>query len=62
MAPEMYDDGDYTNAIDVFSFALILYELIVGETVFPKTIAPLSLMKRVAGQKCPSSLHGCISQ
>jgi serine/threonine protein kinase len=54
MAPEMYDDEEYTNAVDVFSFALILYELLVGETAFPRTITPMNLMKRVAGQNRPS--------
>jgi serine/threonine protein kinase len=29
-APECFDCGNYTPAIDVFSFGLILYEMIVG--------------------------------
>jgi serine/threonine protein kinase len=32
MAPEMYD-----NIPDIFPFALILYELLIGEAVFPAT-------------------------
>jgi serine/threonine protein kinase len=34
-APEMYGDADYTAAVDVYSFALIVYEVLVGKSVFP---------------------------
>jgi serine/threonine protein kinase len=47
MAPEMYDDTGYTTAVDVFSFALVLYEAVVGRPVFPPTLAPFALMKKV---------------
>jgi len=30
MAPEMYDEGEYTAAVDVYSFGLIVYELLAG--------------------------------
>jgi serine/threonine protein kinase len=34
-------DADYcTKAADVYSFALILYEIVVGEAVFPTAMAP----------------------
>jgi hypothetical protein len=33
MAPEIYIEMDYAGAVDVFSFALVLYELLVGEPV-----------------------------
>jgi serine/threonine protein kinase len=52
-APEMWDEGDYTNAVDVYSFALILYECLVGLPVFPKDIAKLVLMKKVANNLRP---------
>jgi serine/threonine protein kinase len=35
MAPETYDD-EYTTAADVYSFALILYEVLVGCPVFDR--------------------------
>ena len=41
MAPEMYDEGQYTKLVDVYSFALILYELLVKQPVFPKNVQPL---------------------
>jgi hypothetical protein len=47
MAPELYDEAEYTTAVDIFSFGLILYELLVGCRAFPPTIAPYVLMKKV---------------
>jgi serine/threonine-protein kinase len=47
MAPEMYDAADYTAAVDVDSFALIAYELLVGEAVFPTTTTLPVLLKKV---------------
>jgi serine/threonine protein kinase len=34
MAPECFGDKGYTNMVDVYSFGLILYEIIVGQPVF----------------------------
>jgi serine/threonine protein kinase len=47
MAPEMYEDADCTAAVDVFAFALILYELLVGEFVFPPTLSEVVIRKQV---------------
>lgn len=47
LAPEMYEEGNYTNLIDVYSFSLILYEILVKRTVFPENIQPAPLMRRV---------------
>jgi hypothetical protein len=46
MAPEMYDGAEYTTAVDV-SFSLILYELLVGHSVFPAAIGQATLMRQV---------------
>jgi serine/threonine-protein kinase len=54
MAPEMYAQGDYTTAIDVYSFALILYELLVRRPVFPTKIGPYALMRQVMGGVRPA--------
>jgi serine/threonine protein kinase len=35
-APELYDDADYDGKADVFSFALILYEIVAGQTAFSR--------------------------
>jgi hypothetical protein len=41
----MYDSADHTAAIDVYSFSLIVYEVFVGESAFPATLSPVTLMK-----------------
>jgi serine/threonine protein kinase len=46
-APEQFM-GDIeipTQAIDVFSFGLILYEIIVGRAVFPSTLSPFEVIR-----------------
>jgi hypothetical protein len=45
MAPEMYEECEYTSAIDVYAFALIAYEVLAGDYVFPPHISRLALMK-----------------
>jgi serine/threonine protein kinase len=53
-ALEMYDERDYTPAVDVDSFALILYELEVGEPAFPPAIRRNVLIRKVVmGQRPP---------
>jgi serine/threonine protein kinase len=37
MAPEILDGERRTKKVDVFAFGLILYEILVGKSVFPKT-------------------------
>jgi serine/threonine protein kinase len=49
MAPEMYDSNEYTTAVDVFSYGLIVYELVVGHSVFSPDDPPLVLMRKVTG-------------
>jgi serine/threonine protein kinase len=46
MAPELYDDKEYTAAVDVYAFALMLYEILNGHPVWPRTLTPAMLMKR----------------
>jgi serine/threonine protein kinase len=40
IAPETLEGEDFTKKVDVFAFGLILYELFVGESVFPLDAAP----------------------
>jgi serine/threonine protein kinase len=47
--PAMYSDVDYTPAVDVFLFGVILYEVVVGESVFRKDRGAMVLMQRVTG-------------
>jgi hypothetical protein len=53
MAPEMYDYSDYSCSVDVFAFALIMYEVIVGDYVFSPTLSPMILMKKVSSSERP---------
>jgi TPR repeat protein len=53
MAPEMYDD-EYTTAADVYSFALILYEVLVGRPAFDPELYWVHLLKKIqAGERPP---------
>jgi hypothetical protein len=46
LAPECYD-SEYVCESGVFSFGLILYELVVGEPAFPKTLSQYGIAKRL---------------
>jgi serine/threonine protein kinase len=46
MAPELCDGPGYTSAVDVYGFALMLYEIVTGQRVWPRTITPAMLMKK----------------
>jgi serine/threonine protein kinase len=39
MAPELSDDNEYNEKVDIYSFALMVYEVVVGRPVFPRTLA-----------------------
>jgi hypothetical protein len=47
MAPEMFKEETYTNAVDTYLFAWILYDLSVGESVSWLMISPGTLMNMV---------------
>jgi serine/threonine protein kinase len=49
-APECYDDNWSTKS-DVFSFGVILYELLVGEPAFSETLTPYQYIKHMAFEK-----------
>jgi serine/threonine protein kinase len=60
MAPEMYDDVEYTQAVDIYSFALVLFEILVRRPVFsPSLTAPVLMRKVVSGERplIPESVH-----
>jgi serine/threonine protein kinase len=53
MAPEMFDRGDYTSAVDVYSFAMIVYELLIGSPAFPPTTPLPILVEKASGCERP---------
>jgi serine/threonine protein kinase len=44
-APELYEEKERTEKVDVFSFGLILYEVLVGRAVFPKSLTPMDIIR-----------------
>jgi serine/threonine protein kinase len=63
VAPETYNECDYTPAVDVYSFALILSQLIVGDSAFPATIwRNLLCQKGVTGEppSCPGDMDAAV--
>jgi serine/threonine protein kinase len=65
MAPEMYSKGGYTTAVDTYSFALILYEVLVGERVFPATTTLPVLFASVSQghrQELPADMKATVRQ
>jgi serine/threonine protein kinase len=58
-APEMYCDEEYTSKVDVFSFGLILYEILVGCAVFPACMQPFPIMRQVLTGTMPAIPAKC---
>jgi serine/threonine protein kinase len=46
MAPEMYEDVEYDFKVDIFSFGLILYEILTGNAVFPTRLSAHQVMRQ----------------
>jgi serine/threonine-protein kinase len=61
MAPESFGDAQPTNKIDVFAFGLILYELLVGESVFPKD-ASIAEIFRIHEENRRPEIPDCVSE
>jgi serine/threonine protein kinase len=50
-APEQYEEGEYTSAVDVYAFALVLYELLSRHSVCDRGLPPRQIMyQSVCGQ------------
>jgi tRNA A-37 threonylcarbamoyl transferase component Bud32 len=65
MAPESLEAAPPTKKVDVFAFGLILYELLVGESVFPKDVNPIRLAKLLTDNirpEIPKSVAPVISR
>jgi serine/threonine protein kinase len=49
MAPEIYEERAYDKLVDVYSFALILFEVLAREPAFPVSLSPATLMMKITG-------------
>jgi serine/threonine protein kinase len=64
MPPGLYEDVDYHAKVDVFSFSLILYEIVVGRPMFSARLSLLQLALRVArGARAdiPATVEPCVA-
>jgi serine/threonine protein kinase len=59
-APEQYQEEiECTSKVDVFSFGLILYEILVGSPVFPSSMQPFPVMRKLLEGKMPPIPDKC---
>jgi serine/threonine protein kinase len=47
MAPECFAGGELTDKVDVYSFGLILYEIVVGKPVFSRGESPAAVIAHI---------------
>jgi serine/threonine protein kinase len=63
MAPELFEGEEYNEKVDVYSFALLLYEVVVGHPAFPATLTIMQLCRWIlAGRRpdIPPGLRGFV--
>jgi serine/threonine protein kinase len=53
MVSWMYESDEYPRAVDLYSFALILYEVLVGKRGFDPTQTPMALMQKALPKSAP---------
>lgn len=59
MAPEVYlKDNSYTNKVDIYSLAMIMYHLVVGEVAFLEAVNMDEVARKVAHEGLRPSLKG----
>jgi serine/threonine protein kinase len=53
-APEMFvEDGELTAKVDVWAFGLILFEILTGSPVFPISLSPFDVIRKLQNQNRP---------
>jgi serine/threonine protein kinase len=59
-APELFQDTiPYTTKVDIFSLGSIMYEIILGFPVFPQSIRPFPVMRKVFSGDMPGIPMSC---
>lgn len=48
MAPELFEGGSYTSKVDVYSFAILMYEVLTGNEAYPGITGGVKLMNLVS--------------
>jgi serine/threonine protein kinase len=61
MAPEMFMDDEYSPAVDVYSFSLIVCEFLVGETVFLAALGLGVLIVSLNRSPLPDDMNRTVS-
>jgi len=51
MAPEIFDNKPYTIKADVYSFAIVLWEILTRNTPYKSFTTPLQIMRYVTLEK-----------
>lgn len=61
MAPELFNDDNYTSAVDVYSYGMTLYELVTQQIPFAdkKGLTRMKLMRMVVSGERPSIPGSC---
>jgi serine/threonine protein kinase len=53
-APELFDESaDLTTKVDVWAFGLILYEIVSGFAVFPSSLSPFDVIRKIRRRERP---------
>jgi serine/threonine protein kinase len=60
MAPELYSEESATQKVDVFSFSVILYEILTGQSAFRRTWSRSQLMNCVCSGNRPDFPRNCL--
>lgn len=47
MAPELFEEEPYSEKFDIYSFALVLYEIVVGRPVFARSLSLPQLSRKL---------------
>jgi abelson tyrosine-protein kinase 1 len=59
-APELFDEfGELTDKVDVWAFGLILYEIVTGPAVFPLSLQPFEVIRKMRRRDRPMIPEEC---
>lgn len=47
MAPELLDNKQYSNKVDIYSFAVVLWEICSRKTPYNELSSPMAIIKHV---------------